>query len=198
MKIGSHDFVREMPALTADGIELDAELHKHHDGRLHVYFARAGEDVSSYDYTRIGYRDFDDESMLLGLRVASNLRGRDLGQSMVKYLQDRVEERGQTFIGTGMIYKPLVALTLKRAGMQPLSQDVMVEILPWSKADTTGTPKVQVIRNEDGLELTGQRPSGGHFYEVIPSEQVVAKYPINSPEMIVALHTRYKPAEAIH
>lgn len=194
MKIASHQFVAEMPPLVTEGLELSAELHQHDDGRLHVYFA--DEHLApyvSYDYTRVGFRDFDEGRMLLGLRVASGLRGRDLGESIVTYLQDITEE-GQNFMGTGYIYKPLVALTLKRAGMQPLSEDVMVEILPWRKSEDSGTPRVQVTRNNTGQELSGMnKPHGGMFYEVVPHEQALAQYPMNSPEMVVALHTTYTP-----
>ena len=194
MKIQSHEFVSTMPPLVVGGLELSAELHQHDDGRMHIYFAdEAQVPYLSYDYTRIGYRDFHDETMMLGLRVASSLRGRDLGQLMVGYLQERVEERHQIFMGTGYIYKPLIALTLKRAGMEPLSEDVLVEILPLSKFVDSRVPKVQVLKNKSGQELRGARPSGGQFYEVVPNEEVVAKYPINSPEMVVALNTRYCP-----
>lgn len=200
MKIRSHEFVAELPPLETSSLELSAELHQHDDGRMHIYFA--DETIAPYlcyDYTRVGYREFDHESMMLGLRVASGLRGRDLGISMVEYLQEHIADCGQGFMGTGYIYKPLVALTLKRAGLEPVSDEVLVEILPWAKGDDTGTPKIQVLKNESEQELSGlARPSGGQFYEVVPQEEVVARYPINSPEMIVALHTKYQPASILH
>lgn len=34
---------------------------------------------------------------------------------------------------------------------------------------------------------------GGRFYDVIDPAEVLRRYPINVPEMTVALHTRYLP-----
>lgn len=198
MKINSHRLISEMPPLIAGELELSAELHEHEDGRYHIYFYREEDsDRVNHDYTRVGYRDFDEYTMLLGLKVATSLRGRGLGQNIVQYFLDQTAERGQEFDGTGIIVKPLIALTLVRAGLKPLSDDVLVEILPWRKNDTSEEPKVHVLQNDQGIELNGDRPSGGKFFTVVSPEERVSKYPMSSPEMLVALHTQYVPAERI-
>lgn len=98
------------------------------------------------------------------------------------------------FIGTGVIHKPIVALTLVRAGLEPLSKNMLVEILPRS-AENPGladVPKIQIIRNTIAKAQNVDGSAGGKFYVTVDPAVVARKYPFSTAQMVVALHTRYK------
>ncbi len=190
-----HQFLETWEPFFADGTQLTANAYEHWDGRRHVYFLPQGDSLqgreSSHNVTRIAYRRWDEGTQFLGMVVAKGLRGNGLGVKLLQYFIEASRQHEGSLLGTGLIHKPLIALTLQRAGLQPESQDFMVEILPRSSADSSGLPKVQVLQqgpyNGDVLD----RSRGGRFYDVIPPDEVVRCYPINDPDLVVALHTRY-------
>jgi GNAT superfamily N-acetyltransferase len=168
------------------------------DGRWRLYFVESSEEESfvplrkNRGVTSVGYRIFGEhDAMLLGFKVSEKYSGRGLGKKLVNYFLEFVKKEKLTFRGTGDINKPMIALTLSRMGFEPASRDVLVEILPRSMSTPSErVPNVQVLRNEENKKLiTGSE--GGLFYRKISPEEVLKKYPISSPDMIVAVQTHY-------
>jgi GNAT superfamily N-acetyltransferase len=186
------------PLALTDEVELTAQSYAHEDGRHHVYFWTEGEDIRGRelgrDVTRIGYRVWPDGVQFMGMTVAKQLRGMGASTKLIEYFMDHAEDHEDIpFTGTGTINKPLIALALTRAGLDPVSEACMVEILPRSSSDEGKVPKIHVVSRSEECVMV-DRSHGGRFFEVVPPDEVERRYPINDPGMTVALHTQYAPA----
>jgi len=195
-QIKYHDVLKEVGQFTCAGVNFSVIKDDWKDGRKHLYFVesrnelRAGVDRRGREITRVGYRVFGDEAVLLGIVVPSKYAGKNLGKEIIDYFIQFIEKNGLKFVGTGQINKPMIAQALVRAGFEPVSKNVLVEILPRPSDNVSRVPEVQVLANEQSAKLiTGSH--GGDFYRVIPPEEVLKKYPITTDESIVAIQTRY-------
>lgn len=188
--------IKEIGLFNHEDLQLRVFLDEWKDGRKHLYFVNLPDEIRtetqrrSRDVARIGYRVFGDEVVLLGMAVPFHFAGRDMGRAMVDHLIRYVESEGLKFMGSGKINKPMIAQALVRAGFEPVSRNVLVEILPRSKYDSSRVPNVQVIDNRQSARLIS-RSDGGDFFRVIPPEEVASKFPIGGGENVVAIQTRY-------
>ncbi len=191
----SLDALTEVDTFSHEGATFHVFREELKDGRIHLYFtpsldALKGVDRRGRETTRVGYRVYGNEAILLGLMVPPSMAGHHMGEALIKYFVERLDKEGLTFIGTGKINKPMIAQTLVRAGFEPVSRNVLVEILPKRASDESRVPNVQVVKNEQKAKLvTGA--SGGPFYRVISPEEALRVYPISGPDTIVAIQTRY-------
>lgn len=187
-------FRRECSPLKVGGALLAAYMYEHLDGRRHVYFTPDGA-LQGSQVTRFGYRVHDTNewgqvTQWLGMYVDNRLRGHHAGERIIEYwLEDGMEECLPT-LGTGLIHKPLVALSLKRVGLTPENRAFQAEILPPSKYSLGHTPQVVVVKDDVAPEHKVTRSPAGRFYDTVPLAQAATKYPVyGSP--VVALHTAY-------
>ncbi|MES2134788.1 MAG: hypothetical protein V4449_00925 [Patescibacteria group bacterium] len=180
-----------------DGLSLQVFGERWEDGREHLYFVDSENELKresnrrGRDVTHITYRIFGDEATLLGLTVPQHYAGRSLGKRLAEYFENFSQNHGLRFRSTGKINKPLIALSLIRAGFQPVSKNILVEILPRSTSDTSRIPNVHVLKNKQSAKLVTSS-HGGDFYRVVPESEVLRKYPINTPDKTVAVQTRYE------
>lgn len=204
MQIRHQTFVGTMPPLQADGHSLEVLHYRHRDGRSHLFFVDPDKPCKlqakseSRDVTKLGYRRYGNELILLGISAEKRLRGSGIGKTLIDYFRNSSTEAGLEFTSTGMVYKPLIALALRRAGLVATDEEVLAEILPRSASDISNrsvVPKVHIVKNNPGLELKDRSPHG-KFYEVVAPDVVEASYPINSPEMTVPIHTTYRVPRA--
>lgn len=130
--------------------------------------------------------------MFLGMNIKRTMRGRALGRRMAEYFFNDQMGEGLRLTETATIHKPLVALTLSRVGLMSLREDCRVEILPVSKYDLSGIPKIAVVNDCAPPELHVDRSDAGRFYDIVSPAEMFARYPLASPGPIVALHTRYR------
>lgn len=150
------------------------------------------------DIARLRYRVLGKEAVFGGILVPTKLAGHNLGVEMIKYFAQFVERRGLDFFRTGTIRKPMIALSLARADFVPVSRDLLVEILPRSQRSLSRIPNIHVIENRESRALTsGSQDGDDNFFRVISKEEVLRKYPINAPENIVAICTRYIKRSAV-
>lgn len=194
----NHRYVEPWTNFEHGDLSLTAANYEHTDGRHHVYFWLPGEDIRgrelSRDVTRVAYRQWGEAVLFLGMSIEFSLRGSGLGEKLVQYFTREVEKHDTTFIGTGIIYKPLIALTLNRVGLQPESSNYMAEILPRSNYDSTPEiPKIQMVTQPKHCDNLPSESRGGRFYDRISPEDVLRTYPINNPDMTVAINTCYLP-----
>ncbi|MGB4759096.1 MAG: hypothetical protein WBP26_03480 [Candidatus Saccharimonadales bacterium] len=198
-EIRNHSFLEEWTPVRLGARTFTPQAYKHKDGRRHLYFLGKGEFIGKralgQDVTRIGYRVWDDGTMLLGMCVAKRLRGMGVGVDMVHYFSEHAAKYEAPLTETATIHKPLVALTLKRCGFEPVSYATMAEILPRSAYDTSVVPKIYMPLDSTKNTAVVRESDCGPFYEAVPEAEVIANYPINDPSMVVALHTRYLPPE---
>lgn len=187
----------EWPDVTLKGEQHRALSYEREDGMRMVHFTRPDisvrtRDILSRDSSRVVFRVFDAEALLLGLSVALEYRGQGTGQTLVHYFIDNVEHFGDAvFTGTGLIHKPNVALCLNRTGLQPDSDAFLAEILPIPASEKSLVPKIHVVKNEIDPALAIDHADSGKFYEVVNPDEVVRRYPINASGRTVALHTSY-------
>lgn len=197
LKLPRQKFIEEWQPFISPDIGLTAQLYEHADGRRHVYFMERGEDIRGRELTRdvnrIGYRVWEDGAQFLGMCVEKRLRGARLGESFLNYFMDAVGQHEAPFTGTGIIYKPLIALTLGRVGLKPASEGFVVEILPASSAGRSEVPKVHIVNQEPGCGEIVDGAIGGRFYDIVHPSDARVNYPISSTGMAVALNTRYLP-----
>lgn len=191
---GLQEFVEQWPSVVLSGEEYCANLFRHEDGRLHVYFNQPNTSVrySTNDSTRLGFRVFDSRAMFLGIKVASNLRGGHVGTALLRYFMGEAENRGLSVSRTGLIHKPLVALMLKRSGFSPVSTKAVAEILPESGNQPDHHPKICWLSNTLPPEECVDGIKGRKFYDVVTVPEATFRYPLCVPETNqVALHTPY-------
>jgi len=191
----SIEALTEVGTFSHEGRNLTVFKEQLPDGRMHLYFAATREELAAADrrgreVIRIGYRVYEHEVMLLGFVVPESEAGHHTAQVLIAYFLEYVKKEGLEFIGTAKINKPLIAQALVRAGFEPESRNVLVEILPRRTTDTSHVPHVQVVDNRQSAKLiTGA--TGGAFYRLVPPEEVLRKYPISGPDSVVAIQTRY-------
>ena len=188
----------EWPTCDLQGVEVEARAYKRDDDSTHVLLTEPGEplpakNVLSSHNTRIVCRTKEGQTKLLGMSVGLSLRGEHAAETLLQYFMVVIEDGPTEFIGTGRMHKPILALTLGRVGLRPESEEFLAEVLPRSAYDSSGVPKIQVIRNDLDPQVVVDRSEGGKFYQVVPPEEVERFYPIGTPDRIVALHTRYVP-----
>lgn len=195
--IRNQRFLKEWEPLDINGQKLTPQAFEHTDGRRHLYFLGEGETIGkrglSSNINRIGYRTWDDGTMILGLCVSRELRGRSAGTAMVRYFADNAPRYEVPLSETAVIHKPLVALTLSRCGFQPEPGGVMAEILPLSIYDNPDVPKIGILPNQSCNNETVDQSKSGAFYELVTPGEIALRYPINNPSMVVSLHTSYLP-----
>jgi len=195
MKMAKEKCIEEWEPLVVNEACLRTFLFQHEDGRRHLYFTDPETEITgrenTRDVTRLGYRQWDDGVMFLGMSVARRLRGNQLGVSLVNFFRNSMEQRGIPITRTGNIYKPIIALTLSRAGFMPISRDVLVEILPKPAGDESEIPKVNLVSTLIPPTELVDRSESGMFFDIVPPDVVEKSYPITGPEMTVAIHTPY-------
>lgn len=186
------------PITTPNGEQLGAYAYERADGRRHIYFWRDGQDIRgkelSRDVTGISYRVWPDGVQFAGMTIEKTLRGCGMARRLLEYFMQACEQREGPFQGTGIIHKPLIALALVKAGLQPMSEDCLVEILPKSVYDSSEVPKVHIAHKAPGSQPLVDHAPGGRFFDVVDPFEVRARYPIGSPAMTVAINTQYAPA----
>ena len=192
----SLSFLGEWPSLTSDAGRLRARAYERPDGMRYLYFAPdfdSSVPPSTFGQTtRVAYRSHTGEALFLGMFITRGDRGQKLGEKLITHFADNVEHTGERFIGTGVIHKPIIALSLGRVGMQPMHTAFLAEILPKAASDQSDTPKIEILKNDLAPEAIVEGSAANRFYVVIPPEEA-ARYPINAPGMTVALHTPYLP-----
>jgi hypothetical protein len=189
------EFIGEWEPLKTLYGSLDVQSFEFEDGRRHIYAWREGEDITgreqSRDVNKIGYRVWPDGIQFLGMSVAYALRGAKMGQRLLEYFMGSVEQNeGQAVVGTGIIHKPLIALTLTRASFEPVTDEFQVEILPKSIYDHSDVPKVCLKSQQPIGSCLINSSHGQRFFELVDPDTALC-YPINAPEMTVAINTRY-------
>ncbi|CAN5186005.1 hypothetical protein BH09PAT3_BH09PAT3_4860 [soil metagenome] len=192
--IKHHTFVESWEPFVTPQVTLASSVYEQTDGRRHVFMwpqtSTPGRVSPNGDVTRVGYRNWDGHVQFLGMAVERSLRGGRIGQRLLGYFLDKAEQHEGTFVGTGNIHKPLIALTLARAGFQPATENFIAEILPKSSFDASDIPKVRIVHQATACDDIITHSPGGRFYDIVP-DSVAMRYPINSPDMTVALHTDY-------
>ncbi|HZL08284.1 MAG TPA: hypothetical protein VFC50_03760 [Candidatus Dormibacteraeota bacterium] len=192
-------FVRSWEPLALPGGELSVGDYERLDGSRHLYFSGPGlpdhqPPPSDADVTRIVYRKLAGEAVLLGVSVESRLKGAGLGKTLVDHFMEHVEdETGLPCFRTGRVNKPVMALTLQRAGFQPTNMNVLAAILPRSELSDPDIPRVQIVRNRLGVGRLVTRSPRRHwtFYKIVSDEEAREEtLGVHSP-LLVALHTRY-------
>jgi hypothetical protein len=186
----------DWPECDLQGTELEARAYERNDGSTHILLTEPGQplpnkDVLSSHNTRLIFRNHGAETKLLGLSVGLDLRGAHAAETLVRYFIDVIGDGPTEFVGTGYIHKPVLALTLGRTGLSPVSEDFLAEVLPQSAYDSSLTPKIHVVRNNLDPDAIVDRSQGGRFYEVVPPDEVERTYPVGAPDHLVALHTPY-------
>lgn len=197
-RLKDHRYIEEWEPFCTSGYTLLPRLYQHRDGRKHVYFSKDGQSIQGREHsrnvTRIAYRTWPGSgAMFLGMSAEESLRGSGLAVKLVDFFRNAVEERDAPLTSTGKINKPLVALTLTRAGFEPVADEVLVEILPKSKHEDSEVPRVHFVKGCPNSAGVMDSSGGGRFFDVVEAARVVSSYPINSPEMTVAINTCYLP-----
>jgi hypothetical protein len=191
------EYLYDGSPLAIGGDSFEIRIYDRRDGRRHAYFVAPGHELrtgNGDDNTRIGYRVFGSEAMFLGMMVQKELRGSGFGELMIRHFFDGNIEQDAAPCETGMIHKPLIALSLSRAGLTPASRDFEAEILPRSSYEDTHVPKIHVLSEAACADcVVDCTPTGGKFYEVVDPAEVRRAYPLGTDDMVVALHTRYVP-----
>jgi len=179
--------------------ELSVGAYERPDGSRHLYFsdharADAVNRPSDVDATRIVYREVGSQVRLLGLSVEKRMRGVGLGQLLLDHFLENVEsETGMPCRRTGRVNKPVMAMTLQRAGFKPASTNILAAVLPKSESGDPDVPRVQIVRNRLGVgRLITQSPQRHWtFYEVVPDEEAIQETLGGQRQVLVALHTHY-------
>jgi hypothetical protein len=188
--------VKEVGSFTSSHLAFSLVNIDLEDGRKYLCFLESidaipeGKKLRGRENMRVSYRVFNGKAMLLGIVVPDKFAGMNLGKEIINHFVRFVEQSGLKFMGTGKINKPMIAQALVRAGFEPVSQEVLVEILPRSTSNTSRIPNIQVLANRKEAKLI-TASHGGDFYKVISSDEVISKYPFTTDESVVAIQTRY-------
>ena len=189
-------FLAEWPRLDAGPSRLRSRAYERPDGMRYLYFAPSFDTAippSAFGpTTRVAYRSHEGSAIFLGMFIRREDRGQRLGEKLITHFIENVESTDGHFIGTGVIHKPVIALSLGRVGLEPLSTAFMADILPKAASDQSDIPKIEILRNDLAPEEVVSGSGSNSFYTVVPPAEA-ARYPINAPNMTVALHTPYVP-----
>lgn len=186
------------PQLQTEQGVFDAHSFQRDDGFRSLCFVRPGRELKPQEAfggtTRITYRHAAGRGVLLGMYLTGELTGSGITPDLLRYFIDSIEPtEGVPFVGTGKIHKPVVALSLKNAGLQPVSERCIAEILPRAASDNSQIPKITIVASDLPAQemVSGSGPNT--FYEIVDPAEVRFSYPINDPNKTVALHTQYIP-----
>lgn len=178
------------PSFEANGICLDSK-EEALDTKTRVIFEDIDRpNVKSGDITKITFSEDGDSLRFRGMRIAKHLRGLGIGTGLIEYFVENALDSGYQIGQTNTIHKPIIALTLSKAGFVPVSKECMAEILPRPYGQSVGAPKLTIVSGEIPEGAGADLPGGGALYEEVSSKESL-RFPINSPEKTVALHTPY-------
>lgn len=142
----------------------------------------------------LGFRKVGETAIILGMLARETMRGNRIGRAMVEHFLKYAESiTSLAPDGTAIIRKPIIALSLMDAGLQPLSEENTYEVLPCSKYTSTAEiPNVRIVSQVSPEEdLINIGPGGKPFYHVLTDAEVKKHYPVFTPGPQVALHTNY-------
>jgi hypothetical protein len=144
----------------------------------------------TWRWASVKYRLVEDNNLVFsGISVPETLRG--AGTDFFNFFLRDCKAKGKKLVGSDVIRKPIVAQMLLRAGWKPESTAYMAEILPRSKYEESGIPKVHAV--DSNIPSSAKWKD---FYSLEDAAEVQRKYPSTDPSISnVALFTRYLPPE---
>lgn len=170
-------------------------------GKHRIYFNAATDNAlkSNSDFERpqlrISYREKAGRAILLGMMTTTEHRGHHLGEDMTKYFINNVSNAtGNGFHSTGILHKPLIALTMGRVGLIPMDRDFIVQLLPVSKDRKPYAPPDVAVMHDNVLDrsrIIRTNTNNTAFYNIPPKSEIPYILPFANLGPTVALHTKY-------